>query len=398
MGMDLYKLVNSEEIMDAAFSQPSLRYKPASTKRPTIETLTKAVMLEIESAVVRAIAGQVKEKLAEEYENYELLEGEYELAEDKEAWEDGVDQMIEEVIQPWVPVLSQNWLGQHTIAAGLHLEGGVDRFCDSLGREYWKQITHDNDSFKQAPAVKIMSSAGIVQATLAERLEKHNNLTPKEKETMSDNQNAELDAALQKIADYIGKDYNANSVLEDLDLASDEDELLAQGAAPRLGLDADDVIPLQGERVIYGDETPDMLLQRIDELVNSAGKKKAPKKVKAKTEGEESEEQSELPPFLRDRKVKKTKKNPEANADEAEGNIDPSVLTALKNCGAVDNDMAKGIGVSRATYNNYANGKSEFSPSSEQYSFIRGEIVDRINALHEALAKVDGLEEPEVVF
>lgn len=393
MGMDLYKLVSSEEILDAAFSQPSLRYKPTSAKRPTIETATKAVMLEIESAVVRAIADQVKEKLAEEYENYQLLEGEYELVEDKEAWEDGVDQMIEEVIQPWVPILSQNWLGQHTIAAGLHLEGGVDKFCDSLGKEYWKQITHDNESFKQAPASKIMSSAGIVQADLEQRLEKHNNPTPKEKEAMSDSQNAELDAVLQKIADHIGKDYNANSVLEDLDLASDEDELLAQGAAPRLGLDADDVLPLQGERVIYGDETPDMLLQRVDELVNSAGKKKAPKKTKAKAEPEETTEEVAPP-----KAPKKTKAKKEESADESEGNIDSSVLAALKTCGAVDNDMAKGIGVSRATYNNYANGKSEFSPNADQYGFIRGEIVDRINTLYEALAKVDGLEEPEVVF
>lgn len=394
MGMDLYKLVSSEEVLDAAFSQPSLRYKPTSAKRPTIETLTKAVMLEIEAAVVRAVASQVKEKLNEEYENYQLLEGEYELTEDKEAWEDGVDQMVEEVIQPWVPILSQNWLGQNTIAAGLHLEGGVDKFCDSLGREYWKQVTHDNESRKQAPASKIMSSAGIVQADLEQRLEKHNNPTPKEKEAMSENQNAELDSVLQKIADHLGKDYNANSVLEDLDLASDEDELLAQGAAPRLGLDADDVLPLQGERVIYGDETADLLLQRIDELVNSSAKKKAPKKTKAKAEPESEEE--ELPPFLRD--VKKTKRNPEGDADLEEGNIDPSVLAALKNCGAADSDMAKGVGVSRATYNNYANGKFEFSPSVEQYQFIRGEIVDRINALHEALAKVDGSDEPEVVF
>lgn len=389
--LNIYRIIDTSDLIDKAFEQPSIKIKPRSAKRPTLDAVIKAVAAEVETAVIDKIASDVKAVLSEAYEGHVLIWGEHAdcaSEADREAWEDAADEMVEDTITPWTEMLSQNWLGVNTIASSVHVENGVEKFAQSLGKEYWKNLVHDPETGKAISSAKILSSANILQNELEARLEQHNNPTEKEKEDMANDQNEEMERVIGKMAEYLGKDFDAMTTYDDVDLASGDDEILAFGAAPRLGLDEADVEVLQNERLMIGDDIMDVVNQKLESYFTANKKKPVAKKTKAK----EDDAAPTLPA------PKKTKTAPvEKNADEMEGDIDPAILSALKDCGATDNTIAQGIGVSRATYNNYANGKTAFTPTEDQMNFLRGEVVDRINKLHEALALIDGTE-AEVVF
>lgn len=408
--MNISSLISTTGLIDKAFTQPVMRIKPRSAKRPDIETALKSVVNQIETEVTSEISAAVALVLQEEYDAYVTINGEHADSATKNDWESGMDDVVEKTIEPWNEHLSANWLGVNTIGSALHLKEGVGLFCNKLGREYFKQLTHDKT------AAQIMSSAGILRADVEAALDKHINPTDEEKEDMADKQESELQDVIDKIAAHIGKDHDVMTVYDDLGLVTDGDELLAAGAAPRLGIDEADAAVLQGESLMYGEDTPDVLQKMIQEVLDGTAK---PKKAKGKmtraanlAKGEDPGIGEEIVPPAKPqnkgqalaaaRAAKKAKAAAAKDEDgdeaaELEGLFNPKVLSALRDNGAVDIDMATGIGVSRATYNNYVNGKAAFEPDAEQAGYIRDQIVSRINSLHEALALVDGTE-PEMVF
>lgn len=380
--IQLSHLVDSAQVLEQTFKHPVLQFKPKSVKRPTVEQALKVACSVVEDLFIEYVRDNLKPVLDEAYETHVLCNGEHADAENPDDWENMVDEMVEEAIAEYTPHLSQDWLGKNTIATALHLEDGVEKFCLSLAKEYFKQLTYDKNTGGAKSAAKILSSAGIVQEQVAERLEKHNNPTTEETEIMTTQQSEDLDVVLAKIAQHVGADHDRMAVYDDLDYASDDDEILANGAAARLGIDEDDLSFLQTERMVNGPDSVQAMADRVVELAEGGAKK--PKKAKT-------------PKKEKPVKVEKKPEPVEDEASEAEGDIDPAVLNALKDCGGKDADIAIGIGVSRATYNNYVNGKHKFSPNAEQASYLRSEIVGRLNILHEALGKLDGVE-PETVF
>lgn len=389
-------LIDTQATLDEAFRNPALRIKAKSAKRPTLDQATKAVVQEVELAVIDHISGELEPVLQEAYDTHVLCHGERDDSEVPDEWDDMVDELTEEAITPYTSMLSQDWLGRHTIGTAFHLEGGINKFCAALGREYFKQLTYDSELGSSKSPAKILSSAGITSQDIEARLEIHNNPSKEESEAMTQAQNEELEAVLTKIAAHVGEDHDILAVDEDLDLASDEDPILAGGAAARLGIEETDLAILQTERVINGPEAVEAMHDRINELAK-AGKKPASKTTKAKKSAE-----PKAPPAPK--ATKKPAKAPEIVDNDplgvgaaAQGKISAETLTTLKDCGGKDAELALGVGVSRATYNNYVNGKSEFTPTPEQHTFIRQEVVDRINALYAALAELDGTE-AETVF
>lgn len=381
--LNLSHLVDTQRVLDEAFKHPALQYKAKSTKRPTIEQATKVACSVVEDILIEHIREELKPRLEEAYETHVLCNGEHADADNQDDWENMVDEMVEEAITEYTPVLSQDWLGKNTIATSLHMEeDGIEKFCLSLAKEYFKQLTYDTTTGASKSTNKILASAGIVLADVEARLEAHNNQTPKENAAMQQQLETDLDGVLVKIATHVGKDHDRVTVYDDLDYASDDDEILAQGAAARLGITEEDLSVLQTERMVNGPDSVQAMADRIVELADGGKKAKKPKKEKA---------------------VKKPEPEPEPEpeetdeANEAEGNIDPVILNALKDCGGKDADIAVGLGVSRATYNNYLNGKYAFSPNEEQLGYLRAEVVERLNILHNALGKLDGVE-PESVF
>lgn len=377
--MYLSDLMTKEQVLELAFKHPGLKIKPRSKNIPDIDTALKVVVKEIENIAIRSLADMVRGPLQDAVDMQLVIDGEREDSPTPFEWDAAVDDKVEAILEPYINWLSADWMGTNTIDCRLHEPGGVEKLCVSFGREMYKGLTHDNKKASQKTPAQIMSSAGVLQKDVEARLSQHLNISQKESIEMENEQDAQLKAVVAKVAEYVGKDYDIMAVYGDLDLASDDDDLLAQGAAPRLGIDNEDVLVLQMVRLERGDDTPDFLNDLVAGYFSSAKKtaktSKPPKKA-----------------------VKEAAKpGPVVDAEELEGAIDLDVFVKLKDFGgAKDTDMAAGMGVSRATYNNWINGKNLCSASADQYAFLRGQVVERINKLHECLAALDGTEATEV--
>lgn len=375
--MNLYDFVSTDpqNIITEAFKHPVMRIKPrAANPYPSIDDALRATVNAIEYQTIYTVAEKVRPLLEDILLNAELIDGAYDEVDDKTSWEAAVDDQVEAAIEDYVPVLSADWLGNHTIGSGLWEKDGVEKFVMSMGREMYKQLTHGKTP------VQIMSAAGVVRADVEARLAIHNQ--PKEEKTMTETKE-ELEAVIQKVAEYVGKDYDVMTVYDDFDLASDDDEGLAEGAGARLGLEAEDVEWLQMERLEHGDDTAQKLVDMLDAAVKGT-KKKPAKKAAAKAEKPAAKP--------------KAKAKDEDAAAAAEGGVSADSLQKLKEaCTFKDADVAQRLGVSRATFNNWVNGKTACDLGGEQYTTLRDEVVGRINLLHECLAELDGTE-AQVVF
>ena len=421
--MNISSLIDTSEIIADAFKLPAMRINPRSSKRPNVDTALKCVVNQIQTAVQNHVSEDVQSFLGEAYETFCLIEGERpvmtmakpeKVAEPTsqmvadykrdfpiwqaehakwqdlaDAWDDKVDELVEREIEPYKEHLSANWLGEYTIGTALHIENGVKIFADRLAKEYYKEITQAgyDEKQKKTPA-QIMSSAGITTAQVDAALKLHLNPTEEDILAMSEKHSEELQEVAQKIADHIGKDFDTMTVYDDIDFASEDDDNLAYGAAARLGIDESDVEVLRTERLSSGGDIMDIVLKAI-ETINEGGKKKGGKKAAAAPKAPKEPKAPKAPAA--------PKAAPEENADAVEGDITVAVMQALKQTGAKDDYLAQGCGVSRATYNGYANGKVAFSPNEAQRSFIRAELVERANTLLEALGELDGAE-ATVVF
>lgn len=370
--LNLSDLIDPYSVLEKAFEHPSLRVTTRTKKLPTNDDALKIVEKTIQLETASKVAEQLIPAMETMYLNYTLLNGEHGDADERGEWEAGLDDQVEALIEAYVPYLSADWLGNHTIACGLHEEDGIKKFCMSLGKEMYKQLTYD-----KTPA-KVLSGAGITQKEVEGWLDDHIKTNRKETEPMDANDD-KLQGILAKMHEHLGKGYDVMEVFDDIDLASDEDDVLAEGAAPRLGLDKDDVRVLQSLRFEHEDATPQFIFDLLQAGPPKEEKKKpASKKAPAKKKAEPKKE---------------TKATEEVEGDA----IDPIILSHMKEYGgAKDTEMAKDLGVSRATYNNWIKGKGSLELDDDQKSTLRDTLLMHINALHEALGLLDG-EEPIVV-
>lgn len=378
--MRLDELVpNKATLLDKAFAHPVMKIKPrAANPYPSMDDALKATINAIEYSVIETVAEEIKPALEDVLLNRTIMDGDYDDAEDKDAWESATDDLVEAAIEKYVPICSQDWLGNHTIGCGLHLKDGVQKFATSLGREVYKQLTY---ALEKSPA-KIMSAAGVVQKDVEARLTLHNQTKEK---PMSDDTES-LDAVIAKIAEYVGKDYDILTVYDDLDFASDDDDNLAFGAAARLGIEPEEIEVLRDVRLMQGDDTAQHLSDLLEAAAKGTGKKKAAAKPKAEK------------PAAAPKAPAKPKAAAKPAKGEATGAVSADTLQKMKEaCVFKDADVAQRLGVSRATFNNWVNGKTAADLNANQTTELRDEIVTRANLLLEALAELDGTE-AQMVF
>lgn len=350
--MNLSDVVDSYQILEATFADKKLRVTPRTKKLPVIDDALKVVEKQIELAFVASIVAGLAPALTATVANYEQVNGAYDVTEDQYAWTAGLDDQVEAVIENYVPFLSADWLGSNLDDTGVQLEDGVNTFCKNLGKEFYKQQTYG-----KKPG-QVLSSAGITTGEVEKWLEEHI-AAGRGSTATADEDEAALQSIMVKIKSYIGASYDVMEVYEDLDLASDEDQILAEGAAPRLGLEAEEVIVLQNARLEHGNKVADFLFEQLEKADTEEEKPKSKKKGKAKAKAEESFE-------------------------EVEG-FSTEPLRALKESGgAKDTEMAKLLGVSRATYNNWLK-KDVVELEAEQIEIVKSEVLARAQRLNEAL-------------
>lgn len=367
------------DIIEQAMANPGL----APKRNPTIEQAMKAVASQVEFAAMQNVQQRVLPIIQDMYDMYVLMNGEYEdvgmpengteepdedfVNASRQEYSSGLDDELEKVLEPFEALLSADWLGRNTIDTRLWEENAIVKLSQSVAKEVFKQL-----SYQKTPA-QVLSNAGIVQADVEIFFEQHlaQASTPKGKQAMADATATSAEDIAAKIKAHVGDNFDQMTVYEDLELACDDDEILANGAGKRLGLDEDDVQALQMVVLEYGEDTADHVIELVGKA--SSGEKAAKPKADKKPAA------------------------PKKDAKPAEGAVDANVLVLMKNHGSTkDTEMSATLGVSRATYNNWLNGKNPFVPDGDQYSAVRDELVKNINGLLEALALLDGTEQMEV--
>lgn len=344
-------------IIEKAMRNPGL----APKRNPTIEQAMKAVAAEVEFAAIQNVQQKVFPVIDDMYETYIMMNGDYSDTGpgkdmDPDEYASGLDDALEACLEPFEQWLSQNWMGTETIDARLWEKDAVVKLSQSVAKEVFKTL-----SYQKTPA-QVLSSAGIVQADVEIYLEQHLTASPEKQKVATE---ATFESIVAKIKAQLGTDFDQIEVYNDLELMLDDDEILANGAGQRLGLNPTDV---QGAAMLtleHGDDTVDLLFEEI----------KKPDADKPKKE----------------RKATPPKDN--AVVENPGSAVDAKVLALMKQHGSTkDTEQSAAMGVSRATYNNWINGKSPFTPNADQFGVLRTELVTNINGLLEALALLDGTE------
>tara|TARA_R100000687_G_scaffold81788_1_gene79469 strand:+ start:885 stop:1955 length:1071 start_codon:yes stop_codon:yes gene_type:complete len=340
-----------DEVIAKALALPKV--KPGASS----EVVMRAVGDTVAALAKEKIEREIYIDLADACAMYEVTNGEYADIDDgdegdreRDNYSSGMDDGVEAALEKYDEHLSADWLGRSTIDTQLWNKGATEALAKSAAKEVWKQLTYD-----KTPA-QVLASAGIVAEDVEQAAS--NQTTDTGDNGMADN---DLEGVVLKIKEHVGKDFDQLTVYEDLEMVCEEDdEILLDAAASRLGMSDADVQTVQ-IAALELDDAP----TEICEMIASA---KAPSKTAKK-------------------KAAKAKEKAEAE----EGAVDASVLSALKECGVGDTAMAEALGVSRSTYVNYCKGKTPFAPDAEQYQLVRNELVERANSLVAALSALDGV-------
>jgi hypothetical protein len=350
-------------------------------KRLTPESAMKGVLNEVQRTVAAKVRDDVLPKLQDMYDTYVLINGEYadtlkndgsdEVAADD--YGSGLDDKVEEILQPWERFLSASWLGVNTIDTKLWQENAIANLAMAAGDEVYKQL-----AFQKTPA-QVLANAGIVQEdVLAAMQDKHNRPQPEKTAMSTDTMIVDI---AQTIKNNVGADFDQMTVFNDLEIViENEDEILVGGSAERLGINQQqiDALATMG-MTMAADDLADQLARAIKAA--SAGSPVA---------STPAVQNVGAPPVKGKPGRKPTP--PEGAASGEPLNIVAALLK--EHGGTSDALLATAIGVSRGTYNNYVNSKTPFHPNPEQAATLRGILVDHANNLLVALAKLDGETEP----
>lgn len=256
--------IDKDLILTRTMAHPAL----APKRKPTIEQACKVAVSEVEMTFIEQVTACMEPQLEELVGAYKLNGGEREDHENPDEWDSGLDDQFENLLEPWQAWLSANWLGVNTIDSGLHEDNATSKMATKIAREVWKQTVSGRTINQQ------LSSAGITQPDVEVYFEQHLAAQPQqqEAEVLQENKD-ELHGVLVKIKLAIGDGFDQMEVFGDLELALDDDEILAAGAAPRLGLDADDLptLALALHDNAKAEDAAQALVEQLVELDVSAG-------------------------------------------------------------------------------------------------------------------------------
>lgn len=346
-----------------AFQHPLMLPK----RNPSIEVALKAILITLEARVKGNIAATIEPKLQHAYDMFTVDYGDHPsqpgpLADN---WESALDDMVEDLCEPYQAYLSADWLGTNTIGCMLWQDGEILKFAASMGKEVYKQL-----SYGKTPA-QTLANAGIVQTEvdlyLAEHLSDATN--PNEDDETMLAPSPQLAAVIEKIFNYVGAAFDPMVIYADLELAITDDDILAQGAGARMGLDNNETVVLQLYGMDNGEDAAEPLLQLLiqrrdfEDIAKPEGKK------------------------ARTRAAKPAEGVAMVNA------IDPKILTLMKDhSGMKATELSKELGVSRGSFDNYERGAHGFAPSPDQAAVLRSHLVTDINGMLLALSLLDKTE------
>lgn len=371
---------------DAILAEAAQDPKIAKKRKPDQDQVAMAVLKVVEKRAIAGAADLVRDELSTFLDAYKQLNDERFMADDPDEWDSGLDDKVELVFQPYNDVLSADFLATATIDAHLEEEGGVERVAMAFGKEVYKQLcwqAGDKDvPGKIKQPMQILASAGILTSHILGYFEDRivkTSAVAAEPEVDIQQEQREVAALNDLIRQMIAAGVTADTAdVEVLANLVDSDDTLSSGAAQQVGLSPDDAVAFQ---MLSLDMDEEAAVQHIVALLREVegwqGSTAEP------ATGDEYDYIGEAPaPVV-------PPPPPAPSAKSAVGLNDVLVLMqAHGGTGAAD--AATLVGVSRATFNNYINGKSEWKPDDEAKQRVFDEIERHIQGLMSARALLDG--------
>ena len=223
----------SGPVLDALFADPVWQ------RLTNVGPVTVAAML-VERAkqiAMTDLIGVIGPQIDGAYEDYLAVNG---LRDPNNYgdWDEGLDDAIANLFEPYSKYLSAQWMGIHLIDTRMHNEGEALRLANLFATEVWAQLTY------QRTNNQILSGVGITEPDIMALVESKAGAMidvpppppPMEYNPMS------VNAVLNKVIMYMP---DMTDLRDNLEQASDSDDALSHGGAERLGLDWPDVLILR---------------------------------------------------------------------------------------------------------------------------------------------------------
>lgn len=356
--MNLYDIVTGQQVLDAAIAAT----KWTKPKEATFDKWQKEVVKQVKDLTVAHFVAEIEPVVRAAYDEHVATIGERDMAEmlgsNVDEWDSGLDDRLETICEPYQATLSADYLAKATIDNGIRNADGVAVWCKEFGVEMYKGLTQGRTPAQILAAVSILPET--LQQWHAYAAATYN--TPEKAEQTAESEQSELDRIVTKIKGHIGDDYDETDITDALDMVLDDDDILAYGAAARLGIEVSEADELRTQALGGGIDKQSLL-----ELVKA----------------------SDLPiPAAR------RSRNAPKNAPGSEGpkgeEIPTEVFQALKQHSAIKaTEFAAELGVSRSSYLNYENGKTKLTPTTEQRQLIRDRLLADLSGLLGALEHLE---------
>ena len=180
------------------------------------------------------------------YKDYVAANGE--RPQDGGDWDEGHDDGVMALLEPYADVLSASWLHEQSTDARLWLPGEDERLAIKFGQEVWKQLTWNHGPIPEGTVRgsrtdrQILAGVGIVADDLAVfGTMAPEPVTPPQPEFKTSMMNAVINKIML---------YNPADLADALDMASGDDAGLATGACQRLGITQAEGLVLRQARAL----------------------------------------------------------------------------------------------------------------------------------------------------
>jgi hypothetical protein len=405
--------------------------------RPQIAiALARSIM---EKRCIAYCEALISEKLIPQYEFFKLANGERPemvtdapWAERQDEWDEAADDMVAAIFEPYERDVSASWLGVAVIDTRIHEEFAISKLVGGFAREVWKALTHDpelteveiNGRSRQRAkgamsSADICSMIGLTARDLTSLVETE---MPVQEETehLHMFQAPTIEQVVEKIWHHCKGKFDDNDYADAFETAADDDDGLAIGGIKRLGGDILDVYALRAEQKQVGPAIgahmveklrafdPDAATQESYTMsetpspppaddpwaawqmpATSAPPADQPPPAPAADDPWAWLASTAAPPPTPEPPKKRGRKSAADLAAMAaaipENRMEPRVLQNLKSATVTDQDIANGLGVSRATANLYALGKSSLVLNNAQKEFLGNLIREKMQLLEQAL-------------
>lgn len=396
---------------------------------------------------VDAIFNIAHDEIDTVYWQYVWRVGEFETADVKDDWTDGLDAELEEKLlaNGMAKCVSSSWMATNCIDSRLHVsvEQGPDEITKaarSFAEDAWRMLSmnpvreSNTDPYKEYTAEELLREIGITRADVAQLLGQVADnppvITPTEKKPVST-----LAMALAKAAKFGAAAYTDEKLAAAFSQILDDDEDIQRNGCAAIGCDAEDAEPFQMFAMGEADPVPSLIANlratdvpatgiRVDGFltgtyaVGENGVTRVPEiidndplGVNEPVQTDEDADMRELMglPPLSDTPVpaalptghvpatvlgpapEPRHRAPRGAAAAAAGAIPADAFKLIRDhVKRKDEDMGTFIGVSRQTYINYTTGKATFVPDAAQRQALIALLDAEVAALQNARRMIEG--------